>query len=265
MARWSKLKKKIENLFVPALNLEMHCNVYKFTTKHDTYYSPRTWLECDGKVLFDFPGMFLYWKNPEEFGSLKYMEDGTSNLGGLMNEYLETPRAELLDKKFISDRWDFTVFLKIADRRIGRAKLKAAFGHYPLRHPAGALLHKRLTGEVIKEICEKKYRSFDIEGVMTGLPDSIRVKTRSICDGYSDPQDIPAVRVLKKRRDGNIFLLFSIKIADQPQVLEEHIEWWEHESYSKEKLRKIILWISQNKRVSWISGKMDCHGPMERL
>ena len=245
--RWSKLKKKIEDLFVSELNLQIHANVYKVTMKHDTFLSPRTWLQCDGKILFDFPGMFLFWKNPEERGSIRYMTDRTPDLGWLIDEYLMTPKAQLLDKEFTTDPWGLTHILKISDRRLGKEALKKKFGYYPLGHPAGALLNKRVTGQPILSISLKKCRTHDLIETQTGLPDIIRVKTKAICDGYSNPEDIPAVRLFQKYGDGDEHFYFSLEIADEPKVLEEQALWWDYEYYPKEKLILYSSFIRLNK------------------
>ena len=122
MKRWSKLKKKIEEMFAEGLDLQVHCNVYTVKTKHDTLQSPRTWLQCEKTILFDFPGMFLSWKNSEERSAVQYMEEDASTLGKLIDEYLATPKTEILDKEFESDRWGFTDLLKVADRRLGKQR-----------------------------------------------------------------------------------------------------------------------------------------------
>ena len=245
MKRWSKLKKKIENVFVPELDLQIHCNVYTTTTVHETFKAPRTWLQCDKKILFDFPGMFFLWKNPEERGSVRYMEEDTPDLGILIDDYLATPKLELLEAEFLNDRWRFTDFLKIADRRIGKERLTEKYGHFPPRHPLGALLLKRISADPILEICLPECRFIDLDGNLTGLPNLIRVKTLAICDGYSDPRELPTLRVLRQSRGGDV--QFSIRILDQPTVLEEHLNWWEYKHFSPEDLQKIYAWIAANK------------------
>jgi len=123
MKRWSKLKTKIEEIFDEDLELAIHCNVFKTTNKHWTFDSPRIWLQCDKQIIFDFPGMFFFWKNPEERSTIKYTDEEASTPGRLIDEYLATPKADLLDKKFADDRFEFTDLLKISDRRLGKAKL----------------------------------------------------------------------------------------------------------------------------------------------
>jgi chromosomal replication initiation ATPase DnaA len=121
MRRWSKLKKRIESFFVERLNLQIHANVYKTTTKHDTFLKPRQWFLLDGEVIFDFPGQFMH--DDSDPKRIEYFEAEASTLGRLADEYFATPRSELLDKKFEEDRWGFTDILKAADRRLGRERL----------------------------------------------------------------------------------------------------------------------------------------------
>ncbi len=146
--RWSKLKKKIEAVFYETLNLQIHCNVYSYTDKHCTYKCPRQWLVLGKEIIFDFPGSFFEEKNPEEKSKIKYWEEEARTLGHLIDQYLETPRVELLNGEFPLDRWGFTDLLKAADRRLGKAKLIEKFKDVPKDSAIWKILAKRIVGEI---------------------------------------------------------------------------------------------------------------------
>jgi len=124
--RWSKLKSKIEALFSENLDLQIHCTTYMTDNTFGAPY-PRHWIVLDKKIIFDFPSQFLEWKHPGVAGAVPYIDSETGTLSDLMEEYLETPKLELLDKVFERDQWGFTDILKASDRRLGKSRLAQKF------------------------------------------------------------------------------------------------------------------------------------------
>ena len=96
-----------------------------------------------GEIIFDFPGQFLKWKNPDELSAIEYLESEGHTLGLLVDEYLATPKAQLLDKVFERDRWGFTDILKTADRRLGKERLLTKFASAESGDAAAKVLEAR--------------------------------------------------------------------------------------------------------------------------
>ena len=251
MKRWSKLKKKIENLFVPELKLALHCNVYKVTTKHYTYTSPRTWLQCDKQILWDFPGMFFFWKNPNDESSIEYMEEFAEVPGRLIDQYSETPVHQLLKRPFEDDAWELTDTLKVADRRLGRDKLLQRYGHYPVGHPVGMILRKRFEGTPCTRVSERKHLTLRLQKEITGLPLLLDVRSRILQDGFSSPRDIPSLRIITVSRSNpeahhhDRFL--PIHFADEVRVSPEGAQRWFFDEQFKAELPVLFKWITLNR------------------
>lgn len=134
---WSKLKKEIEKLFVPGLNIKFNCNSFPIRGQWGNRNSvPRFYLQLDNEVLWDFPGDF----------EIKELHFGwwadSNNITALLREYIDTPINLLLRKKFENEcliidtdylqmgktnnykvDYHLTELLIAADRRIGKEKL----------------------------------------------------------------------------------------------------------------------------------------------
>ena len=125
MHRFSKLKKRIESLFSPDLNLQVHCTVYYWkglSSNGDIFTSPRLWIALDKEIIFDFP------KDHEDVRIPHPMHPSIKNpvfdidihlVTDLIHEYIETPVKKLFDHVFPNDYFGLTDILKSADRRIG--------------------------------------------------------------------------------------------------------------------------------------------------
>lgn len=134
---FSKLKKQIENLFVPELKMELCCISYPVRSQYGGSSIPRFYIRLDKKYIWDFPKDF-----PIKEISYHYWKDNTI-ISELIREYIDTPIKELPEKEFeleqncgvhkysaesVEDELPafnlhLTDLLKAADRRIGKEKL----------------------------------------------------------------------------------------------------------------------------------------------
>jgi len=118
--RWSRLKSLIEDLFVPELRLQLHCTGIREEARKDPSAAVSRGVfqvRLGREIVWDFPGQFA------DEG------DGYSaaDLTALLRAYLDTPKAELLEKNFADDRHGLADVLRIADRRLGQRRLRERF------------------------------------------------------------------------------------------------------------------------------------------
>jgi hypothetical protein len=150
---WSKLKKRVESLWLPALKLAIHCTVYVETTSHGVYESPRHWIAFNKEIIWDFPSMFLKWKHPNVQKPLEYLDETyhgwyrASDVSVLLHEYVDVPRDGLLQYSFTDDYWGLTDILRAADRRLGRERLVSWGESLPPDSPGRKLLAARFHQE----------------------------------------------------------------------------------------------------------------------
>lgn len=118
--RWSRLRSLVEDLFVPGLRLQLHCTGIREAARRD----PQTGVSrgvfqvrLGREIIWDFPGQF------HDDG------DGCSaaELTALLRDYLDTPKAGLMTTEFAGDRHGLGDLLRVADRRIGRRRLRERF------------------------------------------------------------------------------------------------------------------------------------------
>ena len=158
MARpWSKLKSRIEALFVPEIEMAIHCNVWVKHMRHFDFDEPRHWIMLGhgktSRIIWDFPCPFMIGLNDRPPRSnrgrpLKYFETGygwdgrrPSEPSALMRDYLDRPRDKLMEP--FEDPWELAAILRAADRRLGRQQL-LAWGHtLDAEHPALLVLKTR--------------------------------------------------------------------------------------------------------------------------
>lgn len=133
---FSKLKKQIENLFVPELKMKVWCISYPVRSQYGSSSIPRFYIQLEKEIIWDFPKDF-----PIKEANYHCWKDQTE-LSQLIREYIDTPVLELPKKKFAlehikrtdqylwenrQDSYDFklglTDFFKAADRRLGKEKL----------------------------------------------------------------------------------------------------------------------------------------------
>ncbi len=127
--RWSKLKKPIEDLFVPDLPLQVHCTDIRTTTRNEGSRAEILGVfivRLRKDVIWNFPRQFVN----EAFiypGGGNHYSYGVRDLNGLLREYLDTPKDVLLNQDFARDYFCLTNILKAADRRLGLKRLERHF------------------------------------------------------------------------------------------------------------------------------------------
>lgn len=112
--RWSKLKKLLEELFDPALDLRIHCTVHRSEGGPDI---GRYWVVLDKETI---------WEEPRKV--IPSLVAGSANpvaaeITPILREYLDTPKDALLTHSFAGDRWGIVDILRSADRRVGKRRL----------------------------------------------------------------------------------------------------------------------------------------------
>lgn len=120
--RWSKLQSRVYNIVDPTLKFQIHCSLYEMNSNNG-YHSnklPRYLITIGNNIVFDYPKQF---DTTLRYGVNSYPWDtDISNISNSIEEYLQTPRSELL-KTFENDRCGITKILRVCDRRIGKRQL----------------------------------------------------------------------------------------------------------------------------------------------
>lgn len=111
MKRWSKLKKKVEALWAPNLDMVIHCNSVRRYTNHDHYDLEHHWIVLNGEVVWDRMAEFPY--------------TFPTRTSQVLDQYLMCPVDELLTRKFDEDHFGLGDVLRAADRRLGKTRLFA--------------------------------------------------------------------------------------------------------------------------------------------
>lgn len=132
---FTKLEKRIEELFEPKLNLKFRCHSYPIRSQWGSSSIPRFYLKLDKEIIWDFPKDF----EVKEIQFYQWMDD--NKISQLVRAYVDTPVAELLEKEFEIEKPSFianfkdkdstevnidyklTELFKAADRRLGKEKL----------------------------------------------------------------------------------------------------------------------------------------------
>lgn len=121
--RWSKLQSRVYSIVDPTLYFQIHCSLYEMNSNNG-YHSnklPRYWITIGKDIIFDYPKQF---DTTLKYGVNSYPWDtDISNISNSIEEYLQTPRNELL-KTFENDKCGITEILKVCDRRIGKRQLQ---------------------------------------------------------------------------------------------------------------------------------------------
>ena len=108
---FSKLKKKIENLFDDKLGMEFCCISYPIRGQWGHSNSvPRFYVKLGKEIIWDFPKDFPMKKI--DFGYWSR----TNGITALVREYIDTPVNELLTKKFTGDKQTFSEYMGKNDR-----------------------------------------------------------------------------------------------------------------------------------------------------
>ena len=111
--RWSKLKKKIEELTSEDIDFKIQSNVLSFKRKHTLCNIPRYYILLNKEII---------WEYPKNYDSIEWWHV-MSGISCLFDEYIDTHKNELLDKCFENDITHLTDILKSADRRFGKKSL----------------------------------------------------------------------------------------------------------------------------------------------
>ncbi len=124
--RWSKLQKSLMQMVSPTVKLQIHCAVYDMKSQYGSTGLPRYWITLSKEIIWDYPRQFVSLLSlaPGAINPWPYATD-ISEISGLIREYIDTPREQLLEKTFPDDRWNLTELLRAADRRIGVERLRA--------------------------------------------------------------------------------------------------------------------------------------------
>lgn len=112
--RWSKLQRRIDEIFDSNIRLQFHCAVYRIPGHVDTV-CPRYFLMLNGEIIWDWPKYYTDDLSHEEM-YLVY-RSSASNISDLIAEYLNSDRKTALS---LRDEWGILDIIRAADRRIGR-------------------------------------------------------------------------------------------------------------------------------------------------
>ena len=146
---WSKLKKDLSKLFDENLDVDIHQSVYRMQSQMGNSDLPRYFVTFNKEIIFDFPKMFINEKLESGFGkgyTVKnlYPYDGTvSELSQIIREYINTPKEEILTKKYGQD-FGLVDILISCDRRLGKEKLKEYASKIEEKNPAFKIIQQRI-------------------------------------------------------------------------------------------------------------------------
>lgn len=127
--RWSKLKSKVEALFVKKLPLRVHCTAIRKTWENDGSLPEQLGvftIRLEKEVIWDFPKQFVDYSTGYPDGGNHYSYS-VADINNTLREYIDTPKDELLTKQFSGDHFGITDILKCADRRLGTKKIESHF------------------------------------------------------------------------------------------------------------------------------------------
>jgi hypothetical protein len=125
MKRWSKLQKEVYDLIDPKIGFQLHCRLYRMNSQYGSTDLPRYWISIGKEIIWDYPKDFINKPHPERTPP-KFYPYGTDvpDISNLIREYIDTPKNELIDKKFENDHWGLINILRAADRRIGKRQFE---------------------------------------------------------------------------------------------------------------------------------------------
>ncbi len=128
-ARWSKLRKQVEDLFVPKLGLKLQCTAIRQTWQNEGSLAEVLGVftvRLGKNTIWKFPSQFVDYQTVYPDGKNHYSY-GVADINKTLRDYLNTPKEELLGKVFDRDFFGITNILKAADRRLALSKLKEYF------------------------------------------------------------------------------------------------------------------------------------------
>lgn len=122
--RWSKLQKELYVVRADNLDMQFHCRVYRLKSQWGNTDSPRYWLAVGNEIIWNYPKQFRLADNPDRENPEYYpYATDIPDISNIIREYIDSPKAELLNKKFSEDHWGLINILKACDKRIGQRRL----------------------------------------------------------------------------------------------------------------------------------------------
>lgn len=126
--KWSKLQREIYKIITEDINFQIHCSTYRMDSQFGSTDLPRYWITLNKEIIFDYPKQFVTddgtVKNLSGFEAIYPYKTDISNISGLIREYIDTPKEQILSKTFKNDYWGLINILRAADRRIGARRLE---------------------------------------------------------------------------------------------------------------------------------------------
>lgn len=130
--RWSKLQKKIYELFPEDLNLQLHVTPYRMDSQMGSSNIPRYWMTLNKDIIFDYPAKDLetenYYPYPGSFSrevvvpEVEHANNMTSILSSCLHDYRDLPKDQLLVKNYgVAE--PLIDIIRAADRRLGKERL----------------------------------------------------------------------------------------------------------------------------------------------
>ena len=142
MKRWSSLQRELYKIIDDKINFQIHLSVYRMNSGRGSADLPRYWITLDKEIVFDYPKQFII-ANDDETVLYPYQTD-VPEISDLIREYIDTPKSEVFEKKFLNDKWGLSDILKSADKRFGKKKLQ--------------LLQKETTSSAARKIIAQRSR-----------------------------------------------------------------------------------------------------------
>jgi hypothetical protein len=130
MPRWSKLQSALYRIVAPGIRFQLQCRVVRMNSANGGTNLPRYWITLGKETLWAYPDQFaLAGGGTRRVDQAKIIwyphQTDVSDISNLIREYIDTPVAELMSKRFEHDHWGLINILRAADRRIGQRQLPA--------------------------------------------------------------------------------------------------------------------------------------------
>jgi hypothetical protein len=128
MRRWSKLQSALYRVITPGVRLQLQCRVVRMNSAHGSSDLPRYWITLGKETIWAYPDQFAVpggGTKRTDSSKLVYYPHVTDvpAISDLIREYIDTPVADLLTRRFENDHWGLVNILRAADRRIGMRQL----------------------------------------------------------------------------------------------------------------------------------------------
>ncbi len=141
---WSKLQKEFYLLRAGGLDFQLQCRAYRMDSQMGSTNCPRYWITLGKEIIWDYPKDFIGKTHPNRAKWYPYQTD-IPDISNLIREYIDTPKNEIISKKFEKDFWGLINILRAADKRIGARRLpemKKKTGNKAARKIIDARLNK---------------------------------------------------------------------------------------------------------------------------